>query len=179
MSSISLIDLFSFLMEIHLFSQNGFSIKGRALFHWLLFNSEDCWHFIGDFGRHLGEKHSNFFSECWGRGTFFPFCFSVNFLWDQGVGFCFPFCFVNLEIDLLEGDGCQTAIGWKAPWPLPKYVSKAEPKTRFPSLVHADHEAAIVGKPGLIKTWLSPRGADKLVLGGWEVGFANLSTAQG
>lgn len=165
-------------MEVHLFSQNGFSIKGRALFHWLIFNLEDCWHFTKDFKKHLGEKHSNFFSKCWGRGTLFPFFFSVIFLWDQGVGFCFLFSFVNLVIDLLEGDGCQMSIGWKAPWPLPKCTSKADPTTRLPNLVHAAHEAGIVVKPGLIKTWLSSRGADKLVLCGWEVGFANFSTTQ-
>lgn len=43
------------------------------------------------------------------------------------------------------------AVGWKAPWPLPKYVSEAEAASRLPHLVHADREAGIVGKPVLIK----------------------------
>lgn len=61
------------------------------------------------------------------------------------------FFLVNPEIDLLEADGPPTTVGSKAPWPLPKNVSKPEAASRLPQLVHADCEAGIVGKPAVLK----------------------------
>lgn len=167
-------------MEIHLFSQNGFSIKGRALFHWLLLSSEDCWHFIGDFGKHLAEKQSNFFSKCWVRESFFlPILLFCNPFMRSGCWLLFPVRFCKSGDRSAGGRWTSDSSRLESSLATSKVNQQGRGCKQTPPLVPCWLWSCYCGEAWANKPWLSLHGTGKLVVCGWELGLANFRTAQG
>lgn len=134
-------------MEMHLFSQNGLSIKCKAQFHWLVLRGPLALHrrFWVTFRRdtvHIGKY--------WGRGSFsLPFLLLCNSLVRSSCWLLF--FFLSCKSGDRSAGGRWTSDRFRGSLAPSKNVSKPEAASQ---LFHADCEAGIVGRPALLKLWL-------------------------
>lgn len=159
-------------MEMHLFSQNGLSIKCKAQFHWLVLRGPLALH------RRLWvtfRRDTVHIGKYWGRGSFFlPFLLLCNSLVRSSCWLLF--FFLSCKSGDRSAGGRWTSDRFRGSLAPSKDCQQARGCKQTPPVVPCWLWGWYCWQACVTKTLTYE---DDKLMWGWEQGVANSSTAQG